>query len=55
MRGQAGRWWARPVARRVAAGAGILVTFHFVSLGWVWFTLTDPGQAGRIFLRLLGG
>jgi D-alanyl-lipoteichoic acid acyltransferase DltB (MBOAT superfamily) len=55
MRGQAGLRWARPMARRVAAGAGILVTFHFVSLGWVWFTLTDPGQAGRIFLRLFGG
>jgi len=55
MRGKAGRWWSQPVARRVAAGAGILVTFHFVSLGWVWFTLTDPGQAGRIFLRLFGG
>ena len=55
MRSRTGRWWVRPVARRIAAGAGILVTFHFVSLGWVWFTLTDPGQAGRIFLRLFGG
>ena len=55
MRNQAGRRWSGPVARRVASGASILVTFHFVSLGWVWFTLTDPGQAGRIFLRLFGG
>lgn len=55
MRGASGRWWSRPAARRVAAGIGILLTFHFVSLGWVWFTLTDPGQAGRTFLRLFGG
>ena len=55
MGNQAGRRWSGPVARHVASGASILVTFHFVSLGWVWFALTDPGQAGRIFLRLFGG
>ncbi len=33
---------------------GIVLTFHFVALGWVWFALGDVGQAWGVFLRLLG-
>jgi alginate O-acetyltransferase complex protein AlgI len=33
---------------------GILLTFHFVALGWVWFALPDIGQAARTFGRLFG-
>jgi alginate O-acetyltransferase complex protein AlgI len=33
---------------------GILLTFHFVLLGWVWFALSDFNQGLRIFGRLFG-
>ncbi len=35
--------------------AAWLLTFHFVMLGWVWFTLPDVEQALRVFGRLMGG
>ena len=34
--------------------AGILITFHFVVIGWVWFALPDAGLAWNVFLRLFG-
>jgi len=34
--------------------SGILVTFHFVALGWVFFALTDPSLSWQVFLRLFG-
>jgi D-alanyl-lipoteichoic acid acyltransferase DltB (MBOAT superfamily) len=34
--------------------AGILLTFHFVVLGWVWFALPDIGLAAQTFGRLFG-
>ncbi len=41
--------WAR--ARSIA---GILLTFHFVLLGWVWFALPTPQLALRVFELLAG-
>lgn len=35
--------------------AGVLLTFHFVLLGWVWFALPDVQTALDTFVRLLGG
>jgi alginate O-acetyltransferase complex protein AlgI len=34
--------------------AGIVLTFHFVVLGWVWFALPDTSSALRVWLRLFG-
>ena len=34
---------------------GVLFTFHYVSLGWIWFVLTDPGHGWRFFTSLFGG
>jgi D-alanyl-lipoteichoic acid acyltransferase DltB (MBOAT superfamily) len=52
------RWYLslkdRPRTRRLWTIAGVLITFHFVLLGWVWFALTDVQQAGTVFLRLFG-
>ena len=31
-----------------------LLTFHFVTLGWVWFALSSPALAWDVFLRLFG-
>jgi D-alanyl-lipoteichoic acid acyltransferase DltB (MBOAT superfamily) len=36
-------------------GAGIIVTFNYVSLGWIWFILPTPELARDFLLILLGG
>ena len=33
---------------------GILLTFHFVALGWVFFALSAPALSMRVFLKLFG-
>ena len=33
---------------------GVLVTFHFVALGWVFFALTTPILSWQVFLKLFG-
>src|SRR5215207_10805663 len=33
---------------------GILLTFHFVALGWVLFALSDPSLSRHVFLKLFG-
>ncbi len=42
-------------AMRVRSLAGWLLTFNFVSLGWVWFLNPDIHKAWSTFLMLLGG
>lgn len=32
----------------------VLLTFNYVSLGWIWFALSTPDQSWRIFLQLFG-
>ncbi len=52
------RWYLglkdRPRLRQAWTVAGVLLTFQFVTLGWVWFALPDIGLAWDVFLRLLG-
>lgn len=54
----------RPVYRQVMQNprqllawnlAGLLLTFHFVTLGWVWFSLPDFDTASRVLFQLFGG
>jgi alginate O-acetyltransferase complex protein AlgI len=33
---------------------GILLTFHFVALGWVFFALSDPSLSWHVFSKLFG-
>jgi D-alanyl-lipoteichoic acid acyltransferase DltB (MBOAT superfamily) len=33
---------------------GIVLTFHFVALGWVFFALTEPSLSWQVFLKLFG-
>lgn len=33
---------------------GVLLTFHFVTLGWVWFALPQVSQATMVFSSLFG-
>jgi alginate O-acetyltransferase complex protein AlgI len=59
------RWsdWARPRLanlgnkdgrQRLLQAGSWLLTFHFVTLGWVWFALPDPRLAWSVFQKLLG-
>lgn len=45
---------SRPRLKRLAHIAGVVVTFHFVALGWVWFVLPTPDLALGVFGRLFG-
>ncbi len=33
---------------------GVLLTFHFVALGWVFFALSEPSLSGMVFRKLFG-
>jgi D-alanyl-lipoteichoic acid acyltransferase DltB (MBOAT superfamily) len=59
------RWgeWARthsnpevfsPFKQKLLTLGGILLTFHFVALGWVFFALSTPAAAWRVLLVLFG-
>jgi D-alanyl-lipoteichoic acid acyltransferase DltB (MBOAT superfamily) len=40
--------------RPVLQIGGILLTFHFVALGWVFFALSDPSLSWQVFGKLFG-
>jgi alginate O-acetyltransferase complex protein AlgI len=44
----------RPIKQRLWYGVGVVLTFHFVVLGWVWFAMPDMASALRTFSGLLG-
>lgn len=44
----------KPAARRWYTAASTVVTFVYVSLGWIWFVLDTPQQALLVFGRLFG-
>jgi D-alanyl-lipoteichoic acid acyltransferase DltB (MBOAT superfamily) len=33
---------------------GVVLTFHFVALGWVFFALSEPSLSGTVFMKLFG-
>ena len=45
----------RPIPKAIFTGLGILLTFNFVALGWVWFALPTLQSALTVFGKLLGG
>ncbi len=42
--------WVQVIRR----GAGVVLTFHYVTLGWIWFILPTPGLAWDFAFTLLG-
>lgn len=40
--------------KRIWTAVGVLITFHYVTLGWVWFALPDVDTAWTVFLKLFG-
>lgn len=45
----------RPVPKAIFMGLGILLTFNYVALGWVWFALPTLQSSLTIFGKLFGG
>ena len=43
-----------PTRQAIVKVIGTVFTFHFVSLGWVWFALSTPSQSWHIFTKLFG-
>jgi D-alanyl-lipoteichoic acid acyltransferase DltB (MBOAT superfamily) len=39
---------------RLLDGAGLVLTFHYVTLGWLWFALPTPQLSWQVLLRLFG-
>ena len=44
----------RPYLEKAFKIGNWLLTFHFVTLGWVWFALSSPALAWDVLLRLFG-
>jgi D-alanyl-lipoteichoic acid acyltransferase DltB (MBOAT superfamily) len=45
---------SQPRLKQAWTGLGVLLTFHYVALGWVWFSLSDFEQASQTWLKLWG-
>ena len=45
----------QPQLSQAVGAIGMLLTFHYVILGWVWFALPDVSVAWNVFTRLWGG
>jgi alginate O-acetyltransferase complex protein AlgI len=45
---------ARPGWRKAFTMLGIFLTFNYLALGWVWFTVPDPALALQVIGRLFG-
>ncbi|MCC6300077.1 MAG: MBOAT family protein [Anaerolineales bacterium] len=45
---------ANPRLQTAMRIGGILLTFHFVALGWVFFALSDPSLSQTVIMKLFG-
>ena len=43
-----------PARQRILSAVNVLITFHFVALGWVWFALPSVGLSLDVFRKLIG-
>jgi len=48
------RWEDRPRIQTGLKILNVLVTFHFVALGWIWFALPQVSLSLQVFTRLFG-
>jgi alginate O-acetyltransferase complex protein AlgI len=47
-------WATSPVKKIILNGIGILLTFNFVAIGWVFFVLPSPALSWHVILKLFG-
>jgi D-alanyl-lipoteichoic acid acyltransferase DltB (MBOAT superfamily) len=44
----------RPRLQRLIRAGGVVATFHYVCIGWVFFALPAPDLIGKVLLGLIG-
>ena len=55
LRAHTGWLETRPVPKAIYTGLGIVLTFNYVALGWVWFALPSLQTSMIVFGKLFGG
>jgi len=48
-------WATTFIKKLIVNGSGILLTFNFVAVGWVFFVTTTPWMAWQVLQKLFGG
>jgi len=43
---------SHPIGSKILSASGVLLTFHYVTLGWAWFALPHAGDAWQVLVRL---
>jgi D-alanyl-lipoteichoic acid acyltransferase DltB (MBOAT superfamily) len=51
---RAAEWAVTPFRKNILNLGGIIVTFHFVALGWVFFALSSTPASMQVFVKLFG-
>ena len=54
MRARVPAWMQTPTGQALSSALGIFITFNYVAIGWLFFTLSTPSVAWRAILRLSG-
>jgi D-alanyl-lipoteichoic acid acyltransferase DltB (MBOAT superfamily) len=54
VRPRAATWSNTPRRETMLKYSGIFFTFHYVTLGWLFFFLPNPGMAWNVMLKLFG-
>jgi len=47
-------WGRTPTGHAFLTAAGVFLTFNYVSLGWLFFTLPTPGTVWNVMAVLFG-
>lgn len=48
------KWTTTPIKKRVFECLGVVATFNFVSIGWIFFVSPSPDVSWHILLKLIG-
>lgn len=51
---KAAAWATTPKKLAILNISGILLTFHYVAIGWIFFALSSPVTSWQVILKLLG-
>ncbi|MBI5964411.1 MAG: MBOAT family protein [Chloroflexi bacterium] len=50
----AGEWATTPLRKTIMNVSGVVITFNFVALGWIFFSLSSTSTSMQVFLMLFG-
>jgi len=51
---KAAAWATTPTKQAILNVSGILLTFHFVAIGWIFFAISSPAISWQVILKLFG-